>query len=372
MQSTKRSLAIALTADPEIPVPPRLYGGIERIVDMLARGLVARGHDVTVFANPGSVTAGRLIPWPGSASRSKVDTIRNAATLARHVLARRFDLVHSFSRIAYLVPFLPTSIPKLMTYQRDISPRSVKLGHVLSHGTLWFSAISAQMMRGVSSIGTWRLVFNGVPLDTYDFVKEPGSDAPLVFLGRVEEIKGPHLAIEVARRANMQLVIAGNIPDEHRAWFNAKIAPHIDGNRVIYVGSVDDVAKNALLGRARALLMPILWEEPFGIVMAEAMACGTPVLGFARGAVPEVVDHGVTGFVADEVEGLVAAVGRLRKINRGACRARVERMFSNTAVVDGYLDVYEEMIQRNAFTAPNDETINRSSSGSPPVRGMPS
>ena len=127
----------------------------------------------------------------------------------------------------------------------------------------------------------------------------------------------------------MPLVIAGNIPAEHRGWFDANIAPHIDGTRVTYVGPVDDAAKNALLGRARALLMPILWDEPFGIVMAEAMACGTPVLGFARGAVPEVVEHGVTGFVANDIDGLVAAVGQLGEIDRAACRARVEWLFSD-------------------------------------------
>jgi glycosyltransferase involved in cell wall biosynthesis len=199
------------------------------------------------------------------------------------------------------------------------------------------------MMQDVSAIGTWRLVFNGVPLAAYDFVADVEADAPLVFLGRVEEIKGPHIAVEIARRTNMPLVIAGNVPAEHRAWFDAAIAPNIDGKRVTYVGPVDDPAKNALLGRARALLMPILWEEPFGIVMVEAMACGTPVLGFARGAVPEVVEHGVTGFVVNDVDDMVASVDRLGEISRTACRDRVERFFSETAVVDGYLAVYAEM-----------------------------
>jgi glycosyltransferase involved in cell wall biosynthesis len=334
---------IALTADPEVPVPPVHYGGIERIVDMLARGLVEHGHEVTVFAHPESTTAGRLVRWPGRASRSRIDTARNAATLSRHVFARQFDLVHSFSRVVYLLALLPLPIPKLMTYQRNISRRSVHLGHTLSHGTLWFSAISRQMMRGVADIGTWRLVFNGVPLGAYDFQPDPGPDAPLVFLGRVEEIKGPHLAIEVSRRSGLPLVIAGNVPTEHRAYFETKIRPHVDGSQVTYVGPIDDKAKNALLGRARAFVMPILWEEPFGIVMAEAMACGTPVIGLARGAVPEVVEQDVTGYVADNVDGLVSAVGRLDRIRRADCRARVERLFSDRAVVDAYQSVYREM-----------------------------
>jgi len=337
-------LRIALTADPELPVPPRLYGGIERVVDMLARGLVDRGHEVTIFAHPGSRTAGRLIPWPGRASRSQADTVRNAAMLARHVFAGQFDLVHSFSRVAYLTPLLPAPIPKLMNYSRNITTRSVKLGHALSRGSLWFSAISRHMMRGVSAIGTWRLVFNGVPVAVYDFVENVGDDAPLAFLGRVEEIKGPHLAIEIARRAEVPLVIAGNVPAEHCLWFKANIAPHIDGKRITYIGPLDDAAKNALLGRARALLMPILWEEPFGLVMAEAMACGTPVLGLARGAVPEVVEDGVTGFIARDVDSLVSAVRRIGEIDRAACRIRVDRLFSDRAVIEGYLRVYAEMI----------------------------
>jgi glycosyltransferase involved in cell wall biosynthesis len=339
------SLRIALTADPELPVPPVHYGGIERIVDMLARALTARGHRVTLFAHPQSQTQGTLIPWPGRSSVSRVDTLRNAATLMRSVLTERFDLVHSFSRVAYLTPILPLPIPKLMTYQRDISPRPVRLGHALSLGSLHFSALSRRMMKDVQGIGSWHLVFNGVPLSIYDYRADPGPNAPLVFLGRIEKVKGPHIAIEVARKTNLHLIIAGNVPEEHRAWFDSNIAPSIDGKQIIYCGPVDDIQKNELLGRAKALLMPILWEEPFGIVMAEAMACGTPVIGLSRGAVPEVVEHGVTGFVVHDVDGIVSSVARLSEIDRFACRSRVVRMFSDQSVVEAYLDVYREMLE---------------------------
>lgn len=325
-------------------MPPLHYGGIERIIDMLARGLAARDHQVTVFAHPESTTVGHLVPWPGRSSLSKADTARNATTLARAVFAGQFDLVHSFSRIAYLAPILPLPIPKLMTYQREITRRSVRLGLALSRGTLSFTAISRSVMQGVADLGAWHFVFNGVPLSTYRFCPDPALEAPLVFLGRIEKIKGPHLAIEIARRAGIPLVIAGNVSPEHRGFFEAEIAPHVDGVRVKYIGPVDDQQKNVLLGQARAFLMPILWEEPFGIVMAEAMACGTPVIGFSRGAVPEVVEHGVTGFVADDIEGLVAAVNQVGKIERAACRARVERLFSDEAVTDAYLAVYAEML----------------------------
>lgn len=314
---------------------------------MLARGLVARGHDVTVFAHSESATAGRLVPWPARSSRSAADTARNAATLARETLRGRFDLVHSFSRIAYLAPLLPLNIPKVMTYQRVITPRSVRYGQAISRGTISFTAISNWMMRDVATIGRWAMVPNGVPLRSYDFVPFVTPDAPLVFLGRVEEIKGPHIAIEIARRVGRRLVIAGNIPDEKRAWVDAHVLSHVDGDRIQYVGPVDDAEKNTLLGRAGAFLMPILWDEPFGIVMAEAMACGTPVLGFDRGAVPEVIEDGVTGFVRPDITTLVEAVGSLATLDRAACRERVSRLYSEHAVVEGYLAVYRTRLGAN-------------------------
>lgn len=341
-------MRIALTADPELPVPPRLYGGIERIIDMLVRDLVARGHDVTLFAHPDSAVPCTLVPYGGATSGSRTDTLRNLSTISRAVIGGGFDVVHSFGRIAYLLPLLPLSIPKLMTYQREITPRSVRWGHRLSNGTLHFSAISRWMMAAVEHLASWHLVYNGVPTSVYDFVPDVPDDAPLVFLGRIEHIKGTHLAIEVARRSGRRLVIAGNVPAAHQAYFDEQVRPHLDDKQFTYVGPVDDTQKNELLGRASAFLMPILWEEPFGIVMAEAMACGTPVLGLNRGAVPEVVDNGTTGFVEEDTEGLVAAVGRLDRIRRSACRERVEQLFSDRSTVEGYLGVYSEMLAATA------------------------
>lgn len=337
-------MKIAITADPELPVPPLLYGGIERVIGMLVQTLVERGHDVTLFAHRDSGPACPLVPWPGLSSLSRVDTVRNAMTLSAAVLRGQYDLVHSFSRIAYMMPILPLPIPKLMTYQRVISRRSIELGHRLSRGTLQFTAISRWMTRDVADIGAWHLVYNGVPLATYAFKASVEPDARLVFLGRVEEIKGAHIAIEVAKRTRIPLVIAGNIPDEYAGWFDINIAPHIDGRMVRYVGPVDDAQKNALLGSARALLMPILWEEPFGIVMAEAMACGTPVIGFRRGAVPEVVVDEKTGFVVDTLDEMIEAVAKIGAIDRGAVRQRAETCFSDERICDEYLAVYQRIV----------------------------
>lgn len=333
-------MKIALTADPDLPVPPGLYGGLERIVDMLAHGLVERGHDVTLFAHPESKSAGRLVPWPGRHAQSKSATLLNAATLARHVMTGGFDVVHSNSRIAYLAPILPLPVPKVMTYHRAISPRTVSTGYALSRGTLSFTAISDWMMADVKEIGHWDLVPNGVPMDVYQATDIVAPDAPLVFLGRIEEIKGPHLAIEIAKATGHDLIIAGNIPEEKRSWVDANVLSKVDGKKIRYIGPVDDIQKNALLQQAKAFLMPILWDEPFGMVMAEAMACGTPVLGTRRGAVPEVVEDGVTGFVRDTIEELIAVIPLIGSLDRRACRTRVEERYSNDAVVEGYLAAY--------------------------------
>lgn len=328
-------------------MPPQHYGGIERVIDMLVRGLVDAGHEVTLFAHPDSSVPCTLIPYSGESSSSRLDTMRNMATITRGVLGGGFDIVHSFGRVAYLLPLLPLRIPKLMTYQREVSPRSVRLGHLLSHGTLHFSGISNWMIEETRHLANWHLVFNGVPMSVYEFVPAVAEDAPLVFLGRIEHIKGTHLAIDIARKTRRRLVIAGNIPQGHEAYFDKEVKPYLDGGQITYVGPVNDIQKNVLLGQAAAFLMPILWEEPFGIVMAEALACGTPVLGLRRGAVPEVVEDGITGFVRDAVDELVATVARLGEIDRGLCRKRAEALFSDQAVVAKYLDVYKAMCMGN-------------------------
>ena len=334
-------MTIALTADPMIPVPPVLYGGIERVIDMLARGLEDRGHRVTLFAHRDSDTAGRLVPYGGERPGHPVDLARNTASIARLAVARP-DVVHSFGRLATLLPLLPTSIPKIMSYQREPTLSQVRRATGLARaGTMAFTGCSEHIAAMMRPIAPSYAVFNGVPLDTYTFRDHIEPDAPLVFLGRVERIKGAHTAIEIARQSGRRLVIAGNVSDD--AYFESEVRPHLT-DRIEYVGPVDDVQKNELLGNALAFLMPIEWEEPFGIVMAEALACGTPVIGTPRGSVPEVVIEGETGFVRDTVAGLAAAVDQAATLDRAACRADCEARFSDRAIVDAYLDVYHERI----------------------------
>jgi glycosyltransferase involved in cell wall biosynthesis len=349
------AMHVLITADPYLPVPPVHYGGIERIVDFLARGLVKRGHEVTLIARGESRTAGRLVPYgehdgPGRAAR-----LRTLVQLQRHIWRHRreADVVHSFGRLAGLLPILSSRrLPKIQSYQRAITWKGVRRAVRLARGSLMFTACSSSMLTRHSGDdrldGAWRTIYNGVQLSSYDFQPTVPQDAPLVFLGRVERIKGAHTAIDIALRSGRRLLIAGNRVDiGHDAdYFGDTIAPHLEKGHIEYIGPVDDGAKNRLLGAAAALLMPIEWDEPFGIVMVEAMACGTPVIGFRRGSVPEVVRDSATGFVVDTADEAAAAVERLSSIDRETVRRDCEERFSSDVIVDDYVRLYREALAR--------------------------
>ncbi len=341
-------LHIAITADPYLPVPPRLYGGIERVLDFLVRGLTNRGHQITLFAHPESQVPATLVPYGSAPHFSKLDRATELWQVGARLWSKRneFDLIHSFGRLAALAPVLTLrGLPKVQSYQRDGVPwKSIRTASRLARTSIRFTACSSNVYRGIpavdGSFGEWHTVFNGVDLAKYTFQREVGSDAPLAFLGRLEPIKGAHHAIAIAKAAGRRLVIAGNRVADSMDYFEAEIAPHIDGDRIQYLGAVDDEAKNELLSGSAALLMPIEWEEPFGIVMAEAMACGTPVIGFARGSVNEVVRDGVNGYVCRGTAGAVSAVTKLGAIDRSIVRKDCEQRFSSAVVVDAYERLY--------------------------------
>ncbi len=334
-------MRILVTADPGLPVPPRHYGGIERVIHLLVEGLVAHGHDVALVAEPGSVVSCPVMTYSKGAGIGW--HARNAALIRRAVSTHRPDVIHSFSRLAYLAPLATHQAGKVMSYQRPVTPRSIAWGRRLFGDRVRFVACARHMISAPVDGPNWDVVFNGVPLDRFAYHETVPADAPLVFLGRIEGIKGPDLAIDVARRSGRRLIIAGNIPDEHRDFFEQRVRPSLDDRQVQYIGPVDDGQKVALLGGALALLMPIRWDEPFGIVMAEALACGTPVIGLARGSVPEVVHHGITGFVEHDIDSLAMAVSRVRALDRGACRRDAEERFSAEALVRGYEGVYRRV-----------------------------
>jgi glycosyltransferase involved in cell wall biosynthesis len=340
---------IFMTVDPYIPVPPSGYGGIERVVDMLVRTLIQRGHDLTLLAHPDSRTPARLIPYGrpphvGAIPRT-TELAQAAAAIWRH---RRADVIHSFGRLAALLPVLPLrDVIKVQSYQRDCIPwPSVARATALAGPSLAFTGLSSAMYGGkpAGGVGRWTTVPNGVETSKYTCRSSVAPDAPLMFLGRIEAIKGTHHAIAIARGAGRRLIIAGNRPAgaDHARYFEQEIAPHIDGARVTYVGEVDDRQKDTWLGQSAALLMPIDWEEPFGIVMTEALACGTPVIAFRRGSVPDVIRDGVNGFSCATVAEAIEAVRRLPEIDRAAVRADCEARYDVDELVSQYERVYDE------------------------------
>lgn len=340
-------MRILYTADPELTVPPILYGGIERIIASLIREMRLLGQEVGLLAHPeSSVCVDWKRGWPGPVSQSLRDTLDNQRAMSRAVLDFRPAVIHSFSRIAYFGKHLVTRQAKVMSYQRAPSRRTTSLAARLAGKSLIFTGCSEHIAStGRQGGGIWETIPNFVDPEKLGFVAVVPADAPLVFLSRIEPIKGCHTAIAIAKASGRRLLIAGNRVETGSAtgYWDREIAPHLGRDGIEYLGTVDDDQKNALLGNAAAMLVPIEWEEPFGIVFAEALACGTPVIACPRGAVPEIVQDGVHGFHVSNVNEGMAAVRRLPEISRAACRKQVEDHFTVQVVALRYLELYRRM-----------------------------
>ena len=334
--------------DPFIKVPPDHYGGIERVVADLGDQLACSGHHVTLWAAPGSRVNGRVEAFGREGEWTRWSNVRNTLTLAgRWLRPLHFDVIHNFGRLAYLAPVLARDVPKVQTYMRTVDPANMATARRLGAHRLHYTAVSAAIRdTGRLGGGDWSVIYNCAVPARYPFVggTDP-STAPLVFLGRLDRCKGVHHAIAAARRLRRRLIIAGNIsPLAHeQAYFDEEIAPLIDGELVTYIGPVGDEEKRTLLGQAAAMLMPIEWEEPFPVVLPESMLCGTPLIAFRRGGVPEGIDHGRTGFLCDTVDEMTALVSRLPEIDRAAVRAEAERRFSDGAIAGEYERLYQRL-----------------------------
>jgi len=350
-------MRILLVMDPFIPVPPRHYGGIERVIADVADELIARGHRVTLWAGPGSGTRAALETFGDEGEWTRWSNIRNTLTLSARFIRDegRFDVIHNFGRLAYLSLVFSWNVAKVQTYMRTINPENMRKAARLGAKRLHLTAVSAAIRdTGAPGGGDWSVIYNCADPSRYTFRGDTSSaSAPLVFLGRLDRCKGPHTAIEVARRLNRRLIIAGNVSSVpvEQEYFAKEVAPKVDGSLVTYIGPVDDVQKDALLGAAAAMLMPIDWEEPFPVVLPESLLCGTPVVAFRRGGVPEGIQSGRTGFVCDTLDEMCAAVGRLDQIDRAACRAEAERRFSVRAITDQYEALYRRLIGMEALDA---------------------
>ena len=344
------TLRILLIMDPFIAVPPQHYGGIERVIADLANGLHRRGHQVTLWAAPGSSIQGKVVPFGRESEWTRWSNIRNTVYLSSRLwgLRGKVDLIHNFGRLAYLTSVLRWDLPKVQTYMRTVDANNMILARRLGERRLHYTAVSAAIRdTGAPGGGEWSVIYNCAPVEQFTFRGDTDpATAPLVFLGRLERCKGAHTAIAIARQAGRKLIIAGNIsslPHEQK-YFREEVEPQLDGGQTHYIGPVDNAAKNRLLGNAAALLMPIEFEEPFPVVLPEALLCGTPVIAFRRGGVPEGIDHGRTGFLCDTKEEMVAAVQHLSKIDRAVCRAEAIRRFSDDAILAEYEQLYYRLL----------------------------
>jgi glycosyltransferase involved in cell wall biosynthesis len=342
----RRALRVAQIAPLYERVPPKLYGGSERVVSYITEELVKRGHDVTLFASGDSRTGARLAPGCTQALRlhgkPELGASLQLAMLAEVYDSRdRFDIIHS--HIDYWTWPLArvTRMPTVSTMhgRLDIADLRPVYDQFREAAIVSISDSQRIPLPHMNWVGT---VYHGLPRELLKFNDQPGKY--LAFIGRISPEKRPDLAIEIANRSGIPLKIAAKVDAVDREYFEAKIKPIIKPPHIEYIGEINDAEKSDFLGGARALLFPIDWPEPFGLAMIEAMACGTPVIARPCGSVPEVLKPGVSGLYAAEIDELVAAVAKIDSISRAGCRNYFEERFTTEQMVDNYERVYQRVI----------------------------
>lgn len=341
-------MKIALLAPFEERVPPRKYGGIERVVYDLAEELHRRGHEVTVFASGDSKISGRLIPIvPKAIGSGKPKRIREALTyqgltkVVTLLAKEQFDILHNHIGWQALLFRNMFKLPVITTMHWVLDNVCEKFMYD-QYRDMPFVSISNMQRKPLPNMNYMGTIYHGIQLDKFPFKKKKGDY--LAFLGRFSPVKGPVQAIEIAKKTKQRLVMAAKINEFERDYYEQKIKPHIDGKQIIYIGEVGDAEKAKLLGGARALLSPLQWDEPFGLTNIEAMACGTPVIGLKCGSLPEIIKHGQVGLLCDTVADMIASVADIDTIDRAACRDYVAKHFAVRRMADDYLRLYDRLI----------------------------
>jgi glycosyltransferase involved in cell wall biosynthesis len=329
-------------------VPPKLYGGTERVVASLTEEMVAMGHDVTLFASGDSVTSATLAPMREQALRldpSVRDWIAIYYRMVELIYRRKdeFDVLHFHIDYFPLSLFSRQKVPFLTTLHGRLDlPEYVDAYRTFAATP--FVSISDSQRRPIPHLNWVRTVLHGIPSDLLK--PQPVKQDYAAFLGRISPEKGVDRAIRIAGRAGMKLKIAAKVDNADKEYYDTLIKPLIrDNPDVEFIGEISDAQKPGFLSGADALIFPIDWPEPFGLVMIEAMACGTPVIAFNCGSVPEVVDHGVTGFIVDDINAAVAAVGKVHTLSRARVRATFDRRFTARRMAEDYIDVYESLAE---------------------------
>ena len=327
-------------------VPPPAYGGTEAVVSVLTDALVREGHEVVLHASGDSLTLAplrsvyqhSLRTASGIVDGTPYDWVHAAEAVAS---AREFDIIHNHAGEPVMALAGLTETPMLTTMHCLITP-DTKIVWERYQGH--YNTVSRAQLSAVPPLARPRYagaVHNAIDVSSFPF--NEAKDDYLLCLNRIAPEKGTHLAIEAARRASRKLIIAGKVDRADRDYYEAMVKPLIDGHNVIYVGEADYRLKRELFAEAACLLNPICWEEPFGLVPVEAMACGTPVVAFSRGAMPELIVDGETGFLVHDMDSLVAALGRIDSIHPARCRSHVEANFDVPVMVEGYLRLYRDI-----------------------------
>lgn len=332
-------------------VPPRLYGGTERIVSYLTEELVRQGHQVTLFASGDSRTRAELVPCAPKALRldpAVRDPIPHVMMMLDEVRRRahEFDILHFHMDLFHFPAFTDIAGRTVTTLHGRLDPPDLQplYRRFQDFPLVSISDDQRRPLPGAHWAGT---VYHGLPPELHRFTPAGNQDY-LAFLGRISPEKRPDRAIEIARRAGLPLRIAAKVDNADRAYFEREIKPLLADPIVEFVGEIGDADKSEFLGNARALLFPIDWPEPFGLVVIESIACGTPVIAFAGGSVPEIVEDGTTGFIVHDIEEAVRAVGRLSQLDRRQVRHRFEQRFSVARMAGDYLEIYRQLARTSA------------------------
>lgn len=336
---------IALLAPIAWRTPPRHYGPWENVASLLTEGLVSRGHEVTLFATADSQTSGRLhavCPRGYEEDHALIPKVWECLHISELFEdTEAYDIIHNHFDFLPLTYTGMSTTPVVTTIHGFSSPGILPVYKKYNGNVFYVSISDADRSAALDYIKT---IHHGVDIRQFDF--QPAPDDDLLFFGRIHPDKGTREALEIARACGKRLILAGIIQDQD--YFDRYIAPHIDNDNVAYVGSVGPRARCRLLGKAFALLHPIQFDEPFGLSVIESMACGTPVIAFNRGSMPELIENGKNGFLVDNVEAAIEALTGIKEIDRATCRSHVEQHFTVERMVDEYISTYEMIVRERS------------------------
>jgi len=321
--------------------PPKKYGPWEQIASNITEGLIAKGHNVTLFATADSLTKGTLeaVCDQPYGEHPELDAKVCECTHIAHFMemAENFDILHNNYDFLPLTYTRLIKTPMITTIHGFSSPKIIPVFEKYNSNNFYVSISNSDRSQLLKYVAT---VYNGIDTRYFTLQKQYGSY--LLFFGRIHPEKGTYESIRIAKKAKMKLIIAGLIQDKR--YFDEKVKPYIDGEQIVYVGNSGPKKRNRLLGGAFALLHPISFEEPFGLSVAEAMLCGTPVVAFKRGSMPELIDEGKTGFLVKNIDQAVEVLSQIKKINRNYCRRWSENRFSTKQMINDYLKVYKQIL----------------------------